>query len=490
MLCAVALLGVSVALTTRMQNQWQLTLLWGVLVGTGTGVTSMVLAAIIANRWFDERRGLVLGVLSAANATGQLVFLPLLASLVATRGWRAAALLVAGAAALVFVVVFLFMRDRPEDLGLLPYGRAPGGSTERPRAMAPIEALRHAAHSRAFWILAGTFFVCGASTNGLIGTHLIAACHDYGIPEVRSAQLLAMMGIFDIIGTTASGWLTDRYSSRHLLFGYYTLRGISLLFLPFTLQEGGGGLAWFAVFYGLDWIATVPPTVRLTSEAFGRENTGRDLRMDWREPPARRVDGGIRRRRDPDDARRLPGGVLDRRRVVHAGGRVVSHHRPAHVQRSSGRRADARLTSMISCLMTSVGTSAIRSNLKDLLGALGVVHDALRSVVVFGYVGRWGGASRKGWSRNTRLSCAWRRRQASKCLAMVSSSWALRGEASCVAARLKKPAPSSGTSGCCAAGASDPRRIPPAPGTGRRRSPSSGCQPAASNPPRSDRRRR
>jgi sugar phosphate permease len=273
-LCAVALLGISVALTTRMQNQWQFTLLWGVLVGTGTGVTSMVLAAIIANRWFDERRGLVLGALSAANATGQLVFLPALASLVATSGWRSAALLVAGAAALVFVVVFLFMRDRPEDLGLLPYGRAAGAGTERTRAMAPIQALRHATHSRAFWILAGTFFVCGASTNGLIGTHLIAACHDYGIPEVRSAQLLAMMGIFDIVGTTASGWLTDRYSSRHLLFGYYTLRGISLLFLPLTLQGGGGGLAWFAVFYGLDWIATVPPTVRLTSEAFGRENTG------------------------------------------------------------------------------------------------------------------------------------------------------------------------------------------------------------------------
>lgn len=277
-LAAVALLGISVALTTRMQNQWQFTLLWGVLVGTGTGVTSMVLAAIIANRWFDERRGVVLGALSAANATGQLVFLPLLASLVATRGWRSAALLVAGAAAVVFVVVFLFMRDRPEDLGLLPYGRpadAPGGPGRS--ALAPIAALRHAARSRAFWILAGTFFVCGASTNGLIGTHLIAACHDYGIPEVRSAQLLAMMGIFDIIGTTASGWLTDRYSSRHLLFGYYTLRGVALLFLPFTLQSSAGttgSLAWFAIFYGLDWIATVPPTVRLTSEAFGRENTG------------------------------------------------------------------------------------------------------------------------------------------------------------------------------------------------------------------------
>jgi sugar phosphate permease len=272
---AVALLAVSVALTTRMQNQWQLTLLWGVLVGTGTGVTSMVLAAIIANRWFDERRGLVLGVLSAANATGQLIFLPVLAQLVSERGWRPAALLVAGAAALVFVVVLVFMRDRPEDIGLQRYGRAHGAPPDSgPKAMAPMAALAFAMRSRAFWILAGTFFVCGASTNGLIGTHLIAACHDYGIAEIRSAQLLAMMGVFDIIGTTASGWLTDRYSSRHLLFGYYTLRGISLLFLPLTLQSGGSQLAWFAVFYGLDWIATVPPTVRLTSEAFGRENTG------------------------------------------------------------------------------------------------------------------------------------------------------------------------------------------------------------------------
>ncbi len=272
---AVALLAVSVALTTRMRYQWELTLLWGVLVGTGTGVTSMVLAAIVANRWFDERRGLVLGMLSAANATGQLVFLPLLASLAAERGWRAAALTVAGAAAVLFVVVLVVMRDRPEDLGLLPYGRqADAGPVVRSRALAPLEALRLAARSRPFWLLAGTFFVCGASTSGLIGTHLIAACHDYGIPELRSAQLLAMMGIFDIIGTTASGWLTDRYSSRHLLFGYYTLRGVSLLFLPLTLQDGASHLAWFAVFYGLDWIATVPPTVRLATEAFGRENTG------------------------------------------------------------------------------------------------------------------------------------------------------------------------------------------------------------------------
>jgi sugar phosphate permease len=273
-LMAVALLSLSVASSTRMQSQWELTLLWGVLVGTGSGVTSLVLAAIIANRWFDQRRGLVLGVLSAANATGQLIFLPALASLVQSSGWRPAALLVSGAAAVVFVIVLIFMRDRPEDLGLLPYGRPAGTVIPQHRALAPLPALAMASRTRAFWLLAGTFFICGASTNGLIGTHLIAACHDYGIHEVQSAQLLAMMGIFDIVGTTASGWLTDRYSSRHLLFGYYTLRGISLLFLPLTLSQGASSLVVFGVFYGLDWIATVPPTVRLTSEAFGRENTG------------------------------------------------------------------------------------------------------------------------------------------------------------------------------------------------------------------------
>jgi sugar phosphate permease len=271
---ALTLLAAAVALSTFMQREWHLVLVWGVLVGAGTGVTSMVLAAVVATRWFDQRRGVVLGALSAANATGQLVFLPLLASLAESRGWRAATLLVAAAAAVVLVVVLALMRDRPEDVGLRPYGQRddPGG-TATP-AMAPLEALRTAVRVPAFWVLAGTFFICGASTNGLIGTHLIAACHDYGIPQVRSAQLLALMGIFDIVGTTASGWLTDRYSSRHLLFAYYTLRGLSLLVLPATLDAGAAGLGWFAVFYGLDWIATVPPTVRLTSEAFGRENTG------------------------------------------------------------------------------------------------------------------------------------------------------------------------------------------------------------------------
>ena len=272
---ALALLATAVALSAWMHTQWQLMLLWGVLVGAGTGVTSMVLAAIVATRWFESRRGLVLGALSAANATGQLIFLPLLARLTDTRGWRSATLLVSAAAVVVFAIAVTLLRDRPESVGVRRYGETlDDRARTAARAMAPFEALAFAVRSRAFWILAGTFFVCGASTNGLIGTHLIAACHDYGIPQVRSAQLLAVMGIFDIVGTTASGWLTDRYSSRHLLFGYYTLRGLSLLYLPFTLSAGAHGLAWFAVFYGLDWIATVPPTVRLTGEAFGRENTG------------------------------------------------------------------------------------------------------------------------------------------------------------------------------------------------------------------------
>ncbi len=274
-LAAVGLLAISVALTTMMRTQWQLTLLWGICVGTGTGVTSMVLAAIVATRWFEARRGLVMGVLSAANATGQLIFLPMLARLIDARGWRTAALAVTAAAVVVFVVVLVFMRDRPEDLGLTRYGETgPTAASSAAPAMPPLVALRFAMRTRAFWILAGTFFVCGASTNGLIGTHLIAACHDYGIPQVRSAELLAVMGIFDILGTTASGWLTDRYSSRYLLFAYYTLRGVSLLYLPFTLEQGAHGLGWFAIFYGLDWVATVPPTVRLTSDSFGRENTG------------------------------------------------------------------------------------------------------------------------------------------------------------------------------------------------------------------------
>jgi MFS family permease len=277
-LCALALLAVSVALTTLMTRQWQMLLLWGVCVGSGTGVTALVLAAVVANRWFERQRGLVLGVLTAANATGQLLFLPVLARLLEISGWRSVALLVALCAAAVFVVVWVWMRERPSQLGLAPYGGQAVSSGARPATPAvslrPLQALRLASTSPAFWVLAGSFFVCGASTNGLIGTHLIPACHDFGIPEVRSAGLLAVMGLFDIVGTTASGWLTDRFSSRYLLFTYYVLRGVSLLCLPYTLAHGHTQLKWFAIFYGLDWVATIPPTVRLAADLFGRGNAG------------------------------------------------------------------------------------------------------------------------------------------------------------------------------------------------------------------------
>lgn len=272
---ALALMAGAVALSTQMSAEWQFFLLWGVVVGAATGVTAMVLAAVVATRWFDARRGLVMGMLSAANATGQLIFLTPLAAVVESSNWRSAAVIVVAATVIVLMLVWLFMRDWPTDVGLLPYGQTADAPLATPASpVPPLRALAVASRTRAFWVLAATFFVCGASTNGLIGTHLISACHDVGIPAVRSAQLLAVMGIFDILGTTASGWLTDRYSPRHLLFAYYSLRGLSLLFLPTTLLDGGPSLGVFAVFYGLDWVATVPPTVKLTTDAFGRENTG------------------------------------------------------------------------------------------------------------------------------------------------------------------------------------------------------------------------
>ena len=273
-LLALALLAVSVGLTTLMRSEWQLVLLWGVCVGSGTGVTAMVLAAVVANRWFERHRGLVLGCLTAANATGQLLFLPILARLTEGSGWRSVSVSISAAAVIVFFLVLLLMRDHPSDLDLHPYGRQSALEAPPRRSLRPIEGLRVAARSPAFWVLGGSFFVCGASTSGLVGTHLIPACHDYGIPEIRAAGLLAMMGVFDIVGTTFSGWLSDRLASRYLLCLYYLLRGISLLFLPHTLAHSQAGLNWFAVFYGLDWVATVPPTVKLTSDCFGRENAG------------------------------------------------------------------------------------------------------------------------------------------------------------------------------------------------------------------------
>jgi sugar phosphate permease len=277
MLAALSAIGFGVALTPLMQQSWQLVVLWGFVVGSGTGFTANVLAATIATRWFTARRGMVMGLLTSATAAGQLLFLPVLAGIASAYGWRPMAFTVAAAAFALLPMVAILMRDRPADVGLTPYGEPPDAkqstpSTGNPFAVA-IRALGIGLHSRDFYLLAGSFFVCGFSTNGLIGTHLIAACIDNGIPEVTGASLLASMAIFNFIGTTGSGWLSDRVDNRMLLAVYYGLRGLSLMYLPFSFVSIYG-LTLFAVFYGLDWIATVPPTVRLTSNAFGKEQTG------------------------------------------------------------------------------------------------------------------------------------------------------------------------------------------------------------------------
>ncbi|HEX3176805.1 MAG TPA: MFS transporter [Methylomirabilota bacterium] len=278
MVAALAVVAAGVALTTKMTAAWQLALLWGVVVGLGTGAMAGVLGAMVANRWFTERRGLVLGMLTASSATGQLLFLPLLASMVVHLGWRSAVLLVAGVALLVLPLVAWLMRDDPRDIGLRPFGEPAGAPVAprppRPSLAAPLVGLARGLRSRDFWLLAGSFFICGLSTNGLIGTHLIPASMEHGIEEVAAASMLASIGVLDIIGTTVSGWLSDRWDNRYLLCWYYGLRGLSLLFLPYALGSTYLGLAAFVVFYGLDWVATVPPTSRLAADTFGRANVG------------------------------------------------------------------------------------------------------------------------------------------------------------------------------------------------------------------------
>jgi MFS family permease len=281
-----ALLIVASALMTSlaMTKLWQLILLWGVVIGIGTGMTALVLGATIAARWFAARRGLVVGILTASVATGQLLFLPLLAAITERMGWRIALALMCVMLAVAASAVLLLMRDRPGDVGLRPFGDdtkqpLPAPSVDKaPILAAALGTLRDASKSRVFWILFLTFFICGASTNGLIQVHLIPMCIDYGIPQVQAASLLAAMGVFDFFGTIFSGWLSDRYDNRWLLFWYYGLRGLSLLLLPFT-DFSFYGLSLFAMFYGLDWIATVPPTVRLTAQRFGPERA--NLVFGW-----------------------------------------------------------------------------------------------------------------------------------------------------------------------------------------------------------------
>jgi MFS family permease len=279
MVTAVILISAGFIASFAMTTLWQLILLWGFVVGIGTGLTAMVLAVTVATRWFNHRRGLVMGVFAASNATGQLLFLPLIAQLQTSYGWRMALVFVICMLVVAGVVALVFMRDRPSDVGLPLYGETaispppPAGVGLGSLLLSPLLVLRDVARVPVFWILFGTFFICGCSTNGLIQTHFVTLCHDYGVPAVTAAGVLAMMGFFDFFGTIGSGWLSDRVDGRWLLFWYYGLRGLSLLYLPFT-DFSFYGLSVFGVFYGLDWIATVPPTVKITADRFGREKAG------------------------------------------------------------------------------------------------------------------------------------------------------------------------------------------------------------------------
>jgi MFS family permease len=275
-LVALVLVAAGSGLTVLMTASWQLLLLWGVVVGLGTGAMAAVLAATVATRWFVARRGLVTGALTAASATGQLAFLPGLAHLAVRHGWEWASIAVAGAALAAVPLVLLLLRNSPADLGLTPYGAPPGTPIAPPAPPVnpvgtALRVLSEAARARSFWLLAGSFAICGATTNGLIGTHLIPAAHDHGVAETSAAGLLALVGIFDVAGTLASGWLTDRIDPRRLLLWYYGLRGVALLLLPAVLGSAGFGMFGFVVVYGLDWVATVPPTVALANDVFGRD---------------------------------------------------------------------------------------------------------------------------------------------------------------------------------------------------------------------------
>lgn len=276
MLAGLALMAVSTFASLWMTAPWHYVLSWGVFSGIGSGAVASVLGAAVVNRWFATRRGLMIGLLSASTATGALIFLPVLAWLSQNGAWRPVVLLVGLGCAVLIPIVALAVPERPEDRGVARFGATEGDAPamlmeRRPTPWLAIEALIRAMRQPIFWLLAGTFFVCGLTTNGLVGTHLIAFCGDYGIAPVAAAGLLSMMGFFDLIGTTASGWLTDRYDPRRLLAIYYGLRGISLLALPF-IDFSPVSLTVFAIFYGLDWIATVPPTVMLANQSFGERD--------------------------------------------------------------------------------------------------------------------------------------------------------------------------------------------------------------------------
>jgi len=276
MALALSLIAVGAALSSQMNASWHLTVLWGVVIGIGSGFFSPVLGTVVANRWFTERRGLVIGIFSAAGSAGQLIFLPVFSRLLEIYTWQIVTWLIAFSALSVMIIVCLFMRNNPRDIGLLPYGAVQPISTdyteETKSFRVVFTGLKTAVANKDFWLLTSSFFVCGATSSGLIGTHFIPACADHGISEVSAAGLLSISGIFNLLGAMVAGWLSDKFDNRWLLFWFYALRGITLAWLPFNLTSANYNLAIFIVFYGLDWVATVPPTVRLTTDIFGKQS--------------------------------------------------------------------------------------------------------------------------------------------------------------------------------------------------------------------------
>ena len=275
---ALALVAISSTSTIFMTQPWHLWALWGIGVGVGTGSMALVFAATIANRWFVARKGIVIGALTAATASGQLVFLPMLSHFAINYGWKSVSLTVGTAAALVIPFIYFFLKEKPEALGMTPYGAPsdwqPPAPNELSAGRIAIDTLKVSSKSRDFWILFGTFLVCGLSTNGLIGTHFIPAAHDHGMAETVAASLLALIGLFDVIGTLFSGYLTDRIDPRKLLFFYYGLRGLSLFLLPSILFSSvHPSTLVFVIFYGLDWVATVPPTLVLCRMVMGNQRS-------------------------------------------------------------------------------------------------------------------------------------------------------------------------------------------------------------------------
>lgn len=271
MLCGLALMTISSFASLWMHEYWQFMLTWGLLSGIGSGAVASVLGAAIVNRWFSARRGLAMGLLGASTATGSLAIVPILAWLSTEGDWKPVAVFVTVCCAVLIPVVALLVPESPADKGVGRFGEneAPVETASAPReSWMALAVLKRAARKPTFWLLAGSFYVCGLTTNGLVGTHMIAYCGDHGIAPVAAGGLLAAMGMFDLIGTTGSGWLTDRYNPRHLLALYYGVRGLSLLMLPF-LDFTTPGLAIFALLYGLNWIATLPPTVKIANEEFG-----------------------------------------------------------------------------------------------------------------------------------------------------------------------------------------------------------------------------